>query len=78
MNPTQASHQSLEASELFCRRCNGSRPVRKRLLLILPTGNKYDYLCVSCGSSVGGEMDERANDFHMTGLLVDGRRPDRR
>ena len=33
-----------EASELFCSRCRAATPVRRRLLLVLPTGNKYDYL----------------------------------
>ena len=29
---------TFEASELFCPRCRQSRPVRKHLLLVLPTG----------------------------------------
>ena len=28
-------------------------PVRERLLLVLPDREIYDYLCTSCGSSVG-------------------------
>lgn len=28
-------------------------PVRERLLLILPDGYLYEYLCADCGSSVG-------------------------
>jgi hypothetical protein len=50
---TQGSFQELEAAELFCAKCMRSVPVRKKLLLALPDGDKYDYLCVYCGSSVG-------------------------
>jgi hypothetical protein len=28
-------------------------PVRERLLLILPDGELYEYLCSRCGASVG-------------------------
>jgi hypothetical protein len=30
--------------------------LRKRLLLILPQGEKYDYSCVFCGTSVGDKL----------------------
>jgi hypothetical protein len=30
--------------------------VRKRLLLILPEGEKYDYSCIYCGISVGDKL----------------------
>jgi len=50
---TQGSFQELEAAELFCLKCQQSVPVRKKLLLALPDGDKYDYLCIYCGSSVG-------------------------
>jgi len=49
----QSSFQELEAAELFCPKCGQSVPVRKKLLLALPGGDKYDYLCVHCGSPVG-------------------------
>lgn len=53
---TQGTFQELEAAELFCPKCRQSVPVRKKLLLTLPEGDKYDYLCVYCGSSVGTKM----------------------
>lgn len=31
-------------------------PVRKRLLLILAEGEKYDYTCAYCGTSVGDKL----------------------
>jgi hypothetical protein len=53
---TQSSFQELEAAELFCPKCRQSVPVRKRLLLALPDGDKYDYLCVYCGTSAGTKI----------------------
>lgn len=38
---------------LFCARCRQARPVRERLLLILPDGELHEYLCAACGASVG-------------------------
>jgi len=45
--------QELQASELFCARCQGARPVRERLLLVLPDGELFEYLCSACGAQVG-------------------------
>ena len=55
---------TFEASELFCPHCRQARPVRKHLLLVLPTGNKYDYRCAVCATSVGSKMDADSRDFH--------------
>ncbi len=52
-----------EASELFCPRCRAPRPVRRHLLLVLPTGNKYEYRCASCGTAVGAKDDNDASEF---------------
>ena len=54
-----------EASEIFCAKCQKATPVRKRLLIVLPSGNKYDYLCSVCGSSVGSKMDGDTSAFSM-------------
>ena len=53
----EAPHQfkELEASSLFCQKCKEAVPVRKKLLLALPQGDKYDYLCTQCGSPVGSK-----------------------
>ena len=45
--------EEFQASALFCPRCQAARPVRERLLLILPDGELHEYLCAACGSSVG-------------------------
>jgi hypothetical protein len=45
--------EEFQASELFCGRCQTARPVRERLLLVLPDGELYEYLCAVCNASVG-------------------------
>ncbi len=57
------SFDEFEASELFCPRCRAARPVRRHLLLVLPTGNKYEYRCASCGAAVGGKDDNDPTEF---------------
>lgn len=47
------SFERFEASALYCARCATARPVRERLLLVLPDGELYEYLCTACGSSLG-------------------------
>jgi hypothetical protein len=51
------SFEQLEASMLFCPRCRVAVPVRKRLLLILPQGDKFDYLCTRCGAICGDKIE---------------------
>ncbi len=55
--------EALEASELYCPTCRTSRRVRRHLLLVLPTGNKYDYRCATCGTSVGGKDDSDNREY---------------
>jgi hypothetical protein len=45
--------EGFQASEIFCPRCRAAQPVRERLLLVLPDGDLYEYLCTRCGGSVG-------------------------
>lgn len=45
--------EDLQATYLYCNNCGGSMPVRERLLLILPDGYLFEYLCVNCGEVVG-------------------------
>ncbi len=49
-------YRDFDATELFCPRCRRSVPVRKRLLLVLSEGEKYDYTCVYCGTSAGDKL----------------------
>jgi hypothetical protein len=51
--PPPESFGEFQASVLFCSTCRAPRPVRERLLLVLPDGELFDYVCTGCGSSVG-------------------------
>ena len=54
---TKPSFQQLEASLLYCPHCRQAMPVRKKLLLILPEGNKFEYLCTACSSTCGDKIE---------------------
>jgi RNase P subunit RPR2 len=57
------SYQEFEAAELFCSNCKKLVPVRKKMLLILSEGDKYDYVCAECGERVGGKMDKKEGNL---------------
>jgi hypothetical protein len=50
--------ERFEASLLACPKCNRAVKVRKRLLLVLPEGDKYEYLCPDCGSTCGDTIQK--------------------
>ena len=56
-NPTEA-YEQFEATSLYCPHCREAVRVRKKLLLILPEGDEYEYLCTRCGSSVGIKLEK--------------------
>src|SRR5690242_19501673 len=57
--------RALNASLLYCPRCRVATPTRERLLLVLPTGNLYEYLCQQCGTSTGSKTEqERGGMLH--------------
>jgi hypothetical protein len=60
------SFEEFEATSLFCPRCRRATPARKKLLLVLPSGSKYDYVCAECGTAVGAKMDNDPTEFHRT------------
>lgn len=45
--------EDLVASRLYCAKCKTSMPVKERLLLVLPDGYLFEYLCPKCGDSLG-------------------------
>lgn len=63
----QADFGAFRASLLFCPTCRQATPTRERLLLVLSTGNLYEYLCVQCGTSTGSKTDSALGD---AGLIV--------
>jgi len=64
-------YDALEASELFCPTCRTARPVRRHLLLVLPSGNTYEYRCAVCATPVGRKEDNDASEF---AAILHGRR----
>ncbi|MGH7320814.1 MAG: hypothetical protein ACRELA_14475 [Candidatus Rokuibacteriota bacterium] len=60
------AYSEFEATSLFCPRCRRAVAVRKKLLLVLPSGNKYDYVCQDCGTAVGGKLDHDPTAFRAT------------
>jgi DNA-directed RNA polymerase subunit RPC12/RpoP len=58
----KADFEEFEATELYCPKCGRAVEVRKSLLLILPEGDKYEYRCQYCGSTVGDKID-RSGQF---------------
>lgn len=52
----RGAYRDFDATELYCPRCRRAVPVRKRLLLVVPEGDKYEYLCAVCSSSVGTKI----------------------
>ncbi|MBL7130103.1 MAG: cytoplasmic protein [Candidatus Omnitrophica bacterium] len=46
-------YKDFNATALYCDNCGHSMPVREKLLLILPNGYLYEYICTGCGKTVG-------------------------
>lgn len=59
------TYKDFDATELFCPNCKRAVPVRKKLLLILSNGDKYDYSCVFCGTTVGDKMVTQRDNFRI-------------
>ena len=55
------AYKEFDATELYCPQCRQAVPVRKRLLLVLPDGDKYEYLCAYCSETVGTKIDKQDN-----------------
>ena len=53
--------KEFDATHLYCSRCKQAVPVRKRLLIVLPEGDKYEYTCAFCSQSVGTKIDKNKN-----------------
>lgn len=58
-------YEDLQATYLYCDNCEGSMPVRERLLLILPDGNLYEYFCSACGKVVGDKKTKQSSEGRL-------------
>ena len=56
---------AFQASLLYCPTCRQATPTRERLLLVLPTGNLYEYLCAQCGTSTGSKTEKDKADVTL-------------
>jgi len=65
MRRPKSSFEEFEATSLYCAKCKAAVPVRKKLLLVLPEGEEYEYLCVYCSSSVGTKIDKNAPQIEL-------------
>ena len=61
----QNSFEEFEATTLYCPHCKQGVPVRKKLLLLLPDGDKYNYLCSLCGNVVGTKTVPRKDNLQI-------------
>jgi hypothetical protein len=61
----QEGYGEFRASELYCQKCGMAVPVRERLLLVLPDGELYEYLCIRCGASVGEKTTRGREDARI-------------
>ena len=59
------TYRDFDATELYCPNCKRAVPVRKRLLLVLSNGEKYDYTCTYCGISLGDKMVTGKDNLKM-------------
>jgi hypothetical protein len=57
--------KNMEASELFCGKCKRATPVRKRILLVLPEGDKFDYVCAVCNTPIGSKMELKPGNLKI-------------
>ena len=50
---------SFRASSLFCASCGTAQAVDEKLTLSLPEKEVFDYVCLTCGLTVGSRSVER-------------------
>lgn len=62
--------EQMEASLLYCPTCRRATQVRKRLLLVLSEGEKFDYVCVECGTISGDKIEKPPPPGMTTGARV--------
>jgi transposase-like protein len=50
--------KEFDATQLYCPRC-------KQVLLVLPEGDKYEYLCAFCSKTVGTKIDRNVKPIKI-------------
>ncbi|MDP2924381.1 MAG: cytoplasmic protein [Candidatus Omnitrophota bacterium] len=54
-------YKDFSATHLYCPNCQASAPVVERILLALPDGDLYEYICQNCGESLGDKKVSSSN-----------------
>jgi hypothetical protein len=52
------SFDRLQVNSLHCPFCQKAQPVRLKLLLCLPQGDKYAYYCQACGAELADKIEK--------------------
>jgi hypothetical protein len=63
---TNESFRDFDATELFCPKCKKAVPVRKKLLIVLAEGDKFEYTCIYCGTSLGDKTVTQGDGLLFT------------
>ncbi len=61
----QGQFSDFEATQIWCPKCKQAMPVRQRLLLVLPDGELYQYVCARCGADLGAKRETRTGPRHF-------------
>ncbi len=61
----QSHFEEFEATSLYCPKCKAAVPVRKKLLLVLPEGDEFEYLCAYCSTSVGTKINKNTTPIEF-------------
>ncbi len=65
MDMRQSHFEEFEATSLYCPNCKSAVPVRKKLLLFLPEGDEFEYLCAYCSTSVGTKINKNTSPIEL-------------
>ena len=57
--------KSFQASSLYCPKCKQAVPIREKLLLLLPEGQLFEYLCAFCATSVGTRQEKTKKEVKI-------------
>ncbi len=65
MYESHSQYKDLIATHLYCNNCKASMPVLERLLLVLPDGYLYEYVCRECGDVLGDKKVALAKEDRL-------------
>lgn len=60
-----AEEENFVARTLYCANCKVTVPVKEKLLLVLPDGELYEYVCPQCGDVLGDKKTSSNNKITL-------------